>query len=96
MIRLFECFAAKKVCVEPNTELDVPVYTKNIQIRDNDSIEFFENFSIDDLGVRGAGTKYDGNKLFITLVNHGEDSVNIKRGAYLGNILLEDRNQQER
>lgn len=95
MIRLFECFAAKKVCIEPNTKIDVPVYTKNIQIRDNDSIEFFENFSIDDLGVHGAGTKYDGSKLFITLVNDGENSVNIKRGECLGNILLEDRKQWE-
>ena len=95
MIRLFECFAAKKVSIESNKETIVPVYTKNIQIRDNDNIEFFENFSIDDLGVHGAGTKFYGEKLFVSLVNNGENSVIIKRGEYIGNILLEDRNQRE-
>jgi hypothetical protein len=66
------------------------VYTKNIQIRDNDNISFFENFKLDDAGVHGAGTKYDGKKLYIFLLNTGESDVNVKRGEYLGNILLEE------
>lgn len=96
MIRLFECLSAKKVCVEPNTDVNVPVYTKNIQIRDDDSIEFFESFSIEDKGLNGAGTKYDGVKLFVVLKNGGENSVTIRRGEHIGNILLEDRNGMER
>ena len=96
MIRLFECLSAKKVCVEPNTDVSVPVYTKNIQIRDDDSIEFFESFSTEDRGLNGAGTKYDGVKLFILLKNSGENSVTIRRGEHIGNILLEDRNRMER
>lgn len=89
MIRTIECRSFKSITIQPNTEKSIPIYSKNINIRDSDNIEFFLHFPLEELGVDGRGASYDGKKVVVTLFNKGQDSVYLKRGDYIGYILLE-------
>jgi hypothetical protein len=79
--------------LEPHLETPIPVYVKKEEIRDTDILVFFIHDSLESLGLDGCSSSFDGNKLYVTIVNRGINSVPIKRGTYLGYILLESENK---